>query len=32
MMTIEGLIAVINLCFSAYGLGYAMGNNHKTQK
>lgn len=32
MMTIESLIAVISLCFSAFGLGYAMGKNHKTQK
>ena len=31
MLTIEGLIAVISLCFTAFGLGYAIGSN-KTQK
>ncbi len=25
MLTIEGLIAVISLCLTAYGLGYSMG-------
>lgn len=32
MLTVEGLIAVISLCFSAFSLGYAIGNDHKTQK
>ena len=34
MLTIEGLIAVINLVLTAFGLGYAIGSkdNHKTQK
>ncbi len=34
MLTIEGLIAVISLVLTAFGLGYAIGNkdNHKTQK
>ena len=31
MLTIEGLIAVISLCLTAFGLGYAIGSN-KTQK
>lgn len=32
MLTIEGLIAVVALSMTAYGLGYMMGNNDKTQK
>ncbi len=28
MLTIESLIAVISLCFTAFGLGYAIGYNH----
>ena len=31
MLTIEGLIAVISLCLTAFGLGYTIGS-HKTQK
>ncbi len=31
MLTIEGLIAVISLCLTAYGLGYTVGSN-KAQK
>ena len=31
MLTIEGLIAVISLCLTAFGLGYAIGSN-KAQK
>lgn len=31
MLTLEGLIAVIRLCLTAFGLGYAIGSN-KTQK
>ncbi len=34
MLTIEGLIAVISLVLTAFGLGYAIGSkdNDKTQK
>ena len=34
MLTIEGLIAVISLVLTAFGLGYAIGNkdSNKTQK
>ncbi len=32
MMTIEGLIAVVSLVLTAFGLGYAIGSNNKTQK
>lgn len=32
MLTLEGLIAVIGLVLTAFGLGYAVGSNHKTQK
>ena len=32
MMTLEGLIAVISLVLTAFGLGYAIGSNDKTQK
>ncbi len=34
MLTIEGLIAVISLCLTAFGLGYAIGSkdNNKPQK
>lgn len=31
MLTLEGLIAVIGLCLTAFGLGYTMGSN-KSQK
>ena len=31
MLTIESLIAVISLVLTAYGLGYAMGSNDRTQ-
>lgn len=29
MLTIEGLIAVISLCLTAFSLGYAIGYNSK---
>ena len=32
MLTIEGLIAVISLALTAFGLGYAIGRNSKTQE
>ena len=32
MLTIEGLIAVIALCVTCFGVGYAIGSNEKTQK
>ena len=33
MLTIEGLIAVLSLCLTSFGLGYAFGkDNDKTQK
>ncbi len=32
MMTLEGLIAVISLVLTAFGLGYTIGSNDKTQK
>ena len=34
MLTIEGLISVIGLCLTRFGLGYAIGSkdNDKTQK
>ena len=32
MLTLEGLIAVVSLMLTAFGLGYAMGCNHKAQK
>ena len=34
MLTIEGLIAVISLCITCFGLGYAIGSkdSDKTQK
>lgn len=34
MLTIEGLIAVISLCVTCFGLGYAIGSKdgNKTQK
>lgn len=34
MLTIEGLIAVISLCVTCFGLGYAIGSkdSNKTQK
>ena len=28
MLTLEGLIAVISLCLTAFGLGYSIGSNH----
>ena len=32
MLTLEVFIAVISLILTAFGLGYSIGNNHKTQK
>ena len=32
MLTLEGLIAVISLVLTAFGLGYAVGSNNKAQK
>ncbi len=32
MITIEGLIAVISLVLTAFGLGYTIGHNGTTQK
>lgn len=32
MMTIEGLIAVIGLAVTCFGLGYTIGSNNKAQK
>ena len=32
MLTIEGLIAVTSLVLTAFGLGYAIGRNSKTQE
>ncbi len=32
MLTIEGLITVLSFMLSAFGLGYAIGRNGKTQK
>ena len=34
MLTMEGLIAVISLCLTAFGLGYTIGSkdNNKPQK
>ena len=34
MLTIDGLIAVISLCLTAFGLGYAIGSKdtNKSQK
>lgn len=32
MLTLEGLIAVVSLCLTAFGLGYSIGSNNKTQK
>ncbi len=34
MLTMEGLIAVISLCLTCFGLGYAIGSkdNNKPQK
>lgn len=28
MLTLEGLIAVIGLCLTAFGVGYAIGSNN----
>ena len=32
MLTIEGLIAVLSLTLTAFGLGYAIGRNHNTRE
>lgn len=32
MLTIEGLIAVISLALTAFGLGYAIGRNSKNTR
>lgn len=32
MLTLESLIAVVSLVLTAFGLGYAIGSNHKAQK
>ena len=34
MLTLEGLIAAISLCLTAFGLGYSIGSkdNHKSQR
>lgn len=32
MITMEGLIAVIGLVLTAFGLGYSIGSNNKPQK
>ena len=33
MLTIEGLIAVLSICLTSFGLGYALGKDtNKTQK
>lgn len=34
MLALEGLIAVISLCLTAFGLGYSLGSkdNHKSQR
>ena len=32
MLTFEGLIAVISLCLTAFGLGYSIGSNSATKK
>lgn len=32
MLTLEGLIAVISLCLTAFGIGYSIGCNHTTKK
>ncbi len=32
MLTIDSLITVISLVLTAFGLGYSIGSNHKTQK
>ena len=34
MLTIEGLIAVVSLCITCFGLGYSIGSkdNNNTQK
>ena len=29
MLTLEGLIAVLSLCLTAFGLGYTIGGNNK---
>lgn len=29
MLTLEGLIAVLSLCLTAFGLGYTIGGNQK---
>ena len=32
MLTIDSLLAVIGFAFTAFGLGYAIGSNNKSQK
>lgn len=32
MLTIDSLLAVISFAFTAFGLGYTIGRNNKTQK
>ena len=32
MMTLEGLIAVLSLCLTAFGLGYTIGCNRTKKK
>ena len=32
MLTIEGMIGLLSLCFTAFALGYAIGSKDKTQK
>ncbi len=32
MLTIEGLVAVFSLILAAFGLGYTIGHNDRTQK
>ncbi len=32
MLTLEGLIAVLSILLTAFGLGSAIGSNHKSQK
>lgn len=32
MMTIEGLVAVLSLCLTAFGVGYTIGSNNKHKR
>jgi hypothetical protein len=32
MLTLESLIALVSLVLTAFGLGYAIGSNHQSQK